>query len=66
MTHDEALLKLLAVEPEEKRRLPNLTGWGERETNDVLSRLVSSGQVTFTPHINQRAGCRLYFARQAA
>lgn len=39
MTRDEALLKLLAIEPERRDRLHHITGWPAGETEATLQRL---------------------------
>lgn len=47
MTRDEAMLKLLAVEPETRDRLIDITGWPMEETTGVLDRLVAQKRVTY-------------------
>lgn len=46
MTRDEALLKLLSIEPERRDRLHHITGWPAGETEAVLDRLERQGLVT--------------------
>lgn len=65
MTRDEALLKLLRVEPETKDGLILVTGWPVQETLDVLDRLVAEKRVGYGtgPYTTGR---RLYCARPEA
>jgi NaMN:DMB phosphoribosyltransferase len=48
MTRDEAMLKLLALEPETRDRIIVTTGWPVEETCAVLDGLVERGAVEFT------------------
>lgn len=65
MTRDEALLKLLAVEPETKDGLILATGWEPRETLAVLERLMQQKRVGYGrgPHSE---GIRTYHLTEAA
>lgn len=45
MNRQEALLKLLALEPEREDRLALITGWGEGDTLAVLAVLKARGSV---------------------
>jgi predicted Rossmann fold nucleotide-binding protein DprA/Smf involved in DNA uptake len=47
MTREEALLKLLQVEPATKVELQMVTGWEIPETNAVLEKLLKDGKVTW-------------------
>jgi hypothetical protein len=42
-----ALSKLLAIEPETKDRLINITGWPVPQTEAVLKSLIDAGQVSW-------------------
>lgn len=66
MTREEALLKLLAVEPETKDRLIVVTGWPTEETVSVLDRLVNERRVTYINGAQGAEGRRLYYPRAAA
>ncbi len=66
MTRDEALLKLLAVEPERLDRLILVTGWQAEETRDVLRRLMADGRVTFRNGFKGQTGGRTYYPVTAA
>jgi predicted Rossmann fold nucleotide-binding protein DprA/Smf involved in DNA uptake len=46
MTRDEAMLKLLAIEPAKRDQLVRETGWGADETRATLERLRDQGKVT--------------------
>lgn len=64
MTRDEALLKLLSIEPETKDRLIVATGWPAEETESVLGRLLADGRVTYTtrgPGSGYGVGRRRYY-----
>jgi predicted Rossmann fold nucleotide-binding protein DprA/Smf involved in DNA uptake len=50
MTRDEALLKLIALEPIRRDEIARVTGWPPEETSATLERLRAAGKVT---HINQ-------------
>jgi hypothetical protein len=63
MTRDEALLKLLAVEPESRDRLIVVTGWPADETAAVLDRLLSERRVTYVNGMAGAEGSRLYYPR---
>lgn len=60
MTHDEALLKLLAIEPERKEVLLQVTGWPADETLAVIRRLVSQRRIRFGR--DRRTDPRMYRA----
>jgi hypothetical protein len=62
MTRDEALLKLLALEPETETVLVQVTGWGEEETRSILDKLVQDGRASYTNWVNQHV--RRYFVAQ--
>lgn len=62
MTREDALLKLLALEPETERVLVQATGWGEEETLSTLHRLEAQGKVSYTNWVNQHV--RHYFVRE--
>jgi hypothetical protein len=66
MTREEALLKLLAVEPETKDRLIVVTGWPADETVATLDRLVNERRVTYRNGQQGAEGRRLYYPRAAA
>jgi predicted Rossmann fold nucleotide-binding protein DprA/Smf involved in DNA uptake len=62
MTRDEALLKLLAVEPETRDRLIVVTGWPVEETVATLERLVNEGRATYINGGDARIPCqRVYY-----
>lgn len=65
MTHDEALLKLLAIEPETKPRLLMVTGWPTEETEQALRRLMESGRVSYRNGARGAIGERRYFVKDA-
>jgi predicted Rossmann fold nucleotide-binding protein DprA/Smf involved in DNA uptake len=46
MTREEAMLKLLAIEPAQRDQLVRETGWGVDETRATLARLAGQGKVT--------------------
>lgn len=66
MTREEALLKLLKLEPETKPRLLVVTGWRTEETEETLDRLMREGLVTYRNGMHGATGERLYFARAVA
>lgn len=45
MTREEAMLKLLALGPMQFPELAAITGWGDRETNAVVRRLLAKQRV---------------------
>lgn len=45
MTREEALLKLLAIEPERHDRLRQITGWPYGETEATLKTLERAGRI---------------------
>lgn len=61
MTRDEALLKLLAVEPETESGLIRVTGWPVEETVQVLERLVNERRVTYINGQQGVHGQRYYY-----
>jgi hypothetical protein len=63
MTRSEALLKLLALEPETKSRLIVITGWNADETEATLDSLVKDGKVTYRNGTQGAHGERLYYAK---
>lgn len=50
MTRDEALLKLLAIEPMPRSEVIAVTGWGIDATEEALRGLIDAGQVVAYPH----------------
>lgn len=66
MTREEALLKLLAVEPETKPRLIVVTGWAMEDTEATLDKLVRDGRVTYRNGARGAQGERRYYPRAAA
>lgn len=65
MTRDEALLKLLALEPETKDQIIVCTGWPADETLAVLDRLVIERRVTYRNGEQGAEGRRRYYPRPA-
>lgn len=65
MTREEALLKLLSVEPETKDQIVLITGWPAEETVAVLDKLVREHRVGYGRGPNGCHGRRPYFAREA-
>lgn len=65
MTRDEAMLKLLAIEPETQDRIIQITGWPADETVQVLQRLVRQHLVGYGRGPNGCYGRRPYFTREA-
>jgi hypothetical protein len=62
VNRDDALLKLLAVEPEYRSNLILVTGWPADETEATLDGLVSRGLVTYcTRNTRGIHGERLYY-----
>jgi len=51
MTREDALLKLLAIEPVARGNLAAITGWGIDATEQVLQTLVARGAVAFLPGV---------------
>lgn len=67
MTREEALLKLLAVEPDTRSALIVCTGWRIEETEATLDSLVARGLVTYcTKNTRGIHGERLYFPANAS
>lgn len=64
MTRDEALLKLLSVEPATHAELVKVTGWPIAETLTTLQRLIGAGLVTWrNGGHDASAGFRWYYAK---
>lgn len=63
MTREEALLKLLAVEPETKDQIIVITGWPVRETVAVLDGLVAAKKVGYGEGPYGSQGRRRYFPK---
>lgn len=57
MTREDALLKLLAVEPATRDQILVVTGWPTPDTAAVLDSLVEAGHVTY----RHTGGQRLYY-----
>lgn len=66
MTRTEALLKLLAVEPETKDRLIVVTGWPAEETAALLEGLLHDKRVGYVNGACGAEGKRLYYAKATA
>jgi hypothetical protein len=64
MTREEALLKLLAVEPETRDRLIVVTGWPAEETAAVLDKLLAEKRVGYGNGPYAAEGRRRYFPRE--
>jgi hypothetical protein len=65
VTRTEALLKLLALEPETRDQIIVITGWPAEETEAVLDHLVATGQIGRTLGGGGYGfGRRLYFTRK--
>jgi len=64
MTREEALLKLLAVEPETKGQILQITGWPVDETLAVLESLREQRRVSYVNGPAGADGHRLYFTVQ--
>ena len=65
MTHAEALLKLLSLEPETRSRLIAVTGWDAEETEATLDTLVAQGKVTYRNGMHGAQGERRYYPTPA-
>lgn len=65
MTHEECLLKLLAVEPETKDGLIRSTGWPPQETLSALRNLRAQKRVVLSAGYRCQ-GARMYRLRAAA
>lgn len=65
MTREDALLKLLALEPETRSRLIVVTGWLADETDATLTALVKAGKVTYRNGSHGATGERLYYPKRA-
>jgi hypothetical protein len=63
MTREEAMLKLLAMEPETRDRLIVITGWPADETIAVLDQLMTQKRVSYSTGASH--GRRVYFANGA-
>jgi len=57
MTREEALLKLIAVEPVTQGQLVHETGWGIEATKETLARLREQHRVTYWSGNNRRWLC---------
>lgn len=66
MTREDALLKLLAVEPDTKDQIILATGWPAEETVAVLDGLLQERRVSYVNGPAGAEGKRLYFPRAAA
>lgn len=66
MTRSEALLKLLAVEPETRDQIILITGWPADETAAVLDKLVAERRVTYGTGPYGTEGRRRYYPRAQA
>lgn len=64
MTREEALLKLLAVEPDTKDQILRVTGWPADETLAVLESLREQRRVSYVNGPAGAEGQRLYFTVQ--
>jgi len=65
MTKEEALFKLLALEPETRPRLIAVTGWDAEETESTLDKLVKDGKVTYRNGSHGAFGERRYYPKPA-
>lgn len=65
MTREEAMLKLLAIEPETKPRLLMVTGWPTEETEQTLRRLMEQGRISYRNGCRGANGERRYFVKDA-
>lgn len=61
MTREQAMLKLLAIEPERRDRIRRITGWPPGESDRVLRRLERAGRIRSVQSICQCADYRVYF-----
>jgi hypothetical protein len=61
MTREEAMLKLLAIEPERQDRLVQICGWGEGDTLDVLAALKAAGRIRTIATLSVAGGHRTWF-----
>lgn len=61
MTRDEAMLKLLTIEPERLERIVQITGWGRDETIATLRRLELAGQISSISTFSVGEDHRTYF-----
>ena len=61
ITREEAMLKLLALEPERQDRIVQITGWGEGATLEVLEALRKQGRVDYTGHHSCAGYHRMWF-----
>lgn len=65
MNRDEALLKLLAVEPVRRDRLAQITGWPQQEVDATLDSLLQHGLVSSTAGDNQAPSVRVFFVNES-
>lgn len=63
MTREEALLKLLSVEPERRDQLIVITGWPAEETSALLDKLVAEKKVGYGIGPYASDGGRRYFTK---
>lgn len=63
MTREEALLKLLMLEPERHDNLRRITGWPPPEMDAVLHRLERSGYIGHVKTICHSKDYRVYFVK---
>lgn len=63
MTRDETMLKLLAIEPETRDQIIQITGWPADETVAVLDRLVAEKRVGYGEGGYHSPGRRRYHVR---
>ena len=65
MTREEAILKLLAVEPETRDQIILISGWPAEETTAVLAKLLQQKRVGYGNGPYAAEGRRRYFPREA-
>lgn len=65
MTREDALVKLLSIEPETQDRIIMITGWPADETVAVLQKLVQEKRVGYGNGPYCCHGRRPYFAKEA-
>jgi hypothetical protein len=54
MTRDEALLKLVAVEPDTRDNILRATGWPAQEAREVFDRLLRERRIGYTEWTGRR------------
>lgn len=62
MTREDALLKLLAIQPETRDRLIVETGWDAEETIATLESLLKKRMASYRNGANGAEGRRLYYS----